>query len=159
MGAATPTFKFDTYDKSVLNDIAGLIDLLTPTDAKHYKKNPRFKENFLEYLNVHDLLGKIEEEILYQRRLGDKIVKLSHDYEATVRRSGYYWICTYEEEKRINFVQICLYVAAENNIRGNILYPGKVLMSARERYRYWEVLNEDDAIDVAKYLMEIKVEK
>jgi hypothetical protein len=149
-------FKFEQYDNLALEKIGALIDLLTPTTEKFYEKSERFKEEYLEFEDKDSLLAKIEEEILYQRRLGERIVELSRTHKVNARRSGYYWVCSIEKERKINFLQVCLYIIAEGGKYGNILYPLDVILSENEIYRYWEVINEEDAIEAAKELMQLE---
>lgn len=151
-----PNFRFDKYEESVLNKIGDFVDLLTSTKKKLYKKSERFKEESIEFDDKENLLAKIEEEILYQRRLAEKIVQLSLENTVNAKRSGYYWICSLENEESFDFVQVCLYITAEGGKYGNILYPLEVILDDRKKYRFWEVINEEDAIDAAKHLMQLE---
>lgn len=139
-------FIFNKYDENILRSIEDYLEYIDPMPERIFKNSALFKEDFFTYKDKNKLLRHVDEDILYQENIAKILIKNSKKANIKTRLISYHWCCQIEQVENCKYLSITVLVELEDYTLGDIGFPIMILATAKNEFRYWEILHIDSAM-------------
>ena len=136
-----------------------LLDWLQKLEAISCRKINRrgvLAEEELNFSKTEDLLEKIAEDLEYQEGIANAALELYGEGKQGGLQS-YFWEVSFESVgalRRQQYLSINLTFETTDPQRGRILFPIMILKCRNSMFKYWEIINIEDALAATKTLLD-----
>ena len=147
------TVRFERYDSAILPRVFGLLEDLSPVPERVFLEQELFKEEHI-VLSETDLKESIVDALEYQEYLASAISNLVSSSK-NPRSISHFWECFIDRDyETFNYLNLNLYIS-DSTERGRIIYPAHIIRGDDSNFYFWDVINEEDALDAASTLLEL----
>lgn len=128
---------------------------LEVTPCRHILRRGVFAEEELDFDRRGELMEKISHDLEYQEGIARSALE-RYDGNQGIGIQSYHWEISLESTgtlRKQRYLSINLVLETTTSGQGRILFPAMVVKCTESTFKYWEIINIEDALDAVQSLL------